>query len=105
MYDPKPKVGYTPKLDAQIWSGPWMVVRRISSCVYLVEHQTTKRRTVINVDAMAPYTVLDEERFPSAEDTSDEDEGASSSDVGGSLSDGHETNSKGRRSLSDERDH
>jgi hypothetical protein len=96
VYDPKPKVGYTPKLDAQLWSGPWRVVKKISSCVYLVVHQTTQRRTVINVDAMSPYTVLDKERFPSAGNTSDED-------MEDSNSDGSDNTSGDRKSGSGER--
>jgi hypothetical protein len=76
--------------------GPWRVVKKISSCVYLVVHQTTQRRIVVNVDAMSPYIVLDEERFPSAGDTLEEDIGDSDSDGSGNTS-GDRRSGSGKR--------
>ena len=64
LWDPKPKLGYSPALDPHHWSGPWEVTKRISACVYALKHISTGKKRIVNVDRMEPYVTLDEDRFP-----------------------------------------
>jgi hypothetical protein len=64
LYDPKPKRGFTPKLDANKWSGPYVVMKKLSSAVFLVKKPEALKGRVINVDRLAPYIRRDEHRFP-----------------------------------------
>jgi hypothetical protein len=74
LWDPKPKLGYSPALDPHHWSGPWEVTKRISACVYALKHVNTGKKRIVNVDRMEPYVTLDEDRFPrSSSDTPDND--------------------------------
>ena len=67
-YEPKPKRGWTPKLDANRWTGPWLIIKRISACVYVIQKVGGVKKMVINVDRLAPYHQLREDRFPRTED-------------------------------------
>ena len=66
LYDPKPKRGISPKLDANRWSGPYLVAKKISSAVYLVKREGAQKGRVVNVDRLAPYVRRDGDRFPVA---------------------------------------
>ena len=55
LYDPKVKKGVSPKLDARRWSGPWIIVRKISVCVYVIRKAGTGATKVVNVDRLLPY--------------------------------------------------
>jgi hypothetical protein len=82
LYDPKPKRGFTPKLDANKWSGPYVVTKKLSSAVYLVKKPEASKGRVINVDRLAPYIRRDENRFPVPPgDLSSEEEEAGEVDV------------------------
>ena len=56
LYDPKPRRGVPHKLDANKWSGPWIVAKKISPCVYLILRRPGDRAgRVVNVDRLQPY--------------------------------------------------
>jgi hypothetical protein len=73
LYDPKPKRGFTPKLDANKWSGPWTVIRQISEIVYTVQKIGTQKKAVVNIDRLCPYLELDDQQFPQYEAVTHED--------------------------------
>ena len=74
LYDPKPKKGISPKLDAKRWAGPFRVIKRISQCVYCVRRDGDRKGRVVNVDRLAPYLLRDGDRFPTAANITAEDE-------------------------------
>ena len=56
LYDPKPRRGVPYKLDANKWSGPWIVAKKISSCVYFILRRLGDRAgRVVNVDRLQAY--------------------------------------------------
>ena len=55
LYDPKVKRGVSPKLDARRWSGPWIIVRKIYVCVYVIRRAGTGATKVVNVDRLLPH--------------------------------------------------
>ena len=64
LYEPKPRKRLTPKLDANRWSGPWIVLKVISQRVYLIKKVNGNTRRIVNVDRLSPYQQRDGERFP-----------------------------------------
>ena len=56
LYDLKPRRGVLHKLDANKWSGPWVVAKKISLCVYLIlRRPDDKASRVVNIDRLQPY--------------------------------------------------
>ena len=56
LYDPKPRRGVPHKLDANKLSGPWVVAKKISPCVYLILRRPGDRTgRLVNVDRLQPY--------------------------------------------------
>lgn len=68
LYDPKRRRGRTPKLDAERWTGPFVIQRKLSGAVYHIKRNNTDKGRVVNIDRLAPYVVRDEQRFPDAEE-------------------------------------
>jgi hypothetical protein len=54
LYEPKVQKVISHKLDAHRWTGPWIVTKKISDCVYLISCQGKKSR-IVNVDRLRPY--------------------------------------------------
>jgi transposase InsO family protein len=75
LYNPKSRRGVTPKLDANRWSGPWVVTRCISAVVYALKKAGTNKTTVVNVDRMSPWIELDSSQFPPIEHAIEGEEG------------------------------
>jgi hypothetical protein len=75
VYDPKPKKNQSHKLDANKWSGPWVVTKRISACVYLVvRHVNDRKGRVLNVDRLLPFvprkpSLVERQNVVESEDT------------------------------------
>ncbi len=63
LYNPKPRPGLSPKLDADKWS-KWEITRRISDIVYAVKKEGSPKKSVVNVDRLRPRSRLDPGRFP-----------------------------------------
>jgi hypothetical protein len=74
LYNPKPKKGITPKLDAHRWIGPYTVVRCISYCVYCIKRAGERNGHVVNADRLAPYVQRDTRRFVETNERSDSEE-------------------------------
>ena len=64
LYEPKPRKGRSPKLNAEKWTGPWTIEKVISACVYLIKWQNTQKTRIVNVDRLVPYVTRDNNRFP-----------------------------------------
>ena len=54
LYRPLRKVGVSPKLQS-FWTGPYVVVKRISDAVYRIKNVTTNSRIVVHFDRLKPY--------------------------------------------------
>jgi hypothetical protein len=73
LYDPKPHRGQPHKLDANKWSGPWTVAKKLSFCVYLIlRNPTDKTGRIVNVDRLKPFIPRPEALLPRWEDASSE---------------------------------
>jgi transposase InsO family protein/predicted aspartyl protease len=71
LYGPKIHPGRSSKLEANHWTGPWIIEKRVSDHVYKIKRDVTTQ--IVNVDRLRPYVDLDPARFPSEEraDSSD----------------------------------
>ena len=68
LYDPKSRREVPHKLDANKWSGPWVVAEKISPCpyVYLILRRPGDRTDrVVNVDRLQPYVSRPDRLIPS----------------------------------------
>ena len=68
LYESKARKGVTKKLDAKRWTGPWRIVRVVSTCVYAIKNISTGTSRVVNVDRLAPYRQRQPEQFHVAPD-------------------------------------
>ena len=64
LYEPKSRKGISKKLDARRGTGPWRVVRVVSTCVYAIKNISTGTLRVVNVDRHVPYRQRQPEQFP-----------------------------------------
>jgi hypothetical protein len=87
LFEPKPRKNRSPKLDAERWTGPWVIIRSISACVYLIKKHNGQKTRVINVDRLAPYVTRDNARFPHADDIEQQDAIDVASDADGAVND------------------
>ena len=53
---PKVAVGCNTKL-ARKWTGPWLVVKRISDVLFQIKHSETSKPIVVHSDNIKPYRV------------------------------------------------
>jgi hypothetical protein len=74
LFDPKPNRGVSLKLQAHKWSGPWEIIRCISSIVYAIKEIGTNKTKVVNVDRLLPFSGLNSLRFPPVQHAADAEE-------------------------------
>ena len=63
LYELKSRKGITKKLDARRWTGPWRVVRVVSTCVHAIKNISGGTSRMVNVDRLAPYRQRQPEQF------------------------------------------
>lgn len=78
LYGPKLHPGRSSKLEANHWTGPWIVEKRVSDHVYKIERDVTTQ--IVNVDRLRPYVDLDPVRFPREERADSSDSESTDSD-------------------------
>jgi hypothetical protein len=100
LYGPKLHPGRSSKLEANHWTGPWIIEKRISDHVYKIKRDVATQ--VVNVDRLRPYVDLDPARFPreeradSSDSESNDSEGSEADDQVARQSDADEEEGNGR---------
>ena len=65
LYNLKSRRGVPHRLDANKWSGPWVVAKKISPCVYLILGRPGDRAgRVVDVERLQPYVPRPDRLIP-----------------------------------------
>jgi hypothetical protein len=75
LYKPNLHKGISRKLAKECWSGPWEVVKAITTCVYTIRFRGTRMTRTVNVDVLNPYVTRSASRFPGREEGAKRREG------------------------------
>lgn len=54
LYQPKQKKGTKLKLSRN-WTGPWMIIKRLSNILYQIQHSKTSKPKIVHADNLKPF--------------------------------------------------
>lgn len=54
MYNPRRKIGRTPKLQSN-WEGPVLIIKKLSDVVFCIQKSSRHRKKIVYADRLAPF--------------------------------------------------
>ncbi len=65
LYHPQPSRKYPQKVASK-WSGPWKVIKVVTTCVYTIQLVGGRKAQTVNVDRLYPYIARPDAQMPPA---------------------------------------